>query len=99
MLWPFSSSFNHAPCLRASRCCPVPLPTSLTSLFSSLSVSCTSFPLFSVFPPCPPDSCYPFQRYYADFLYPPELSARLSDLTLEGEQPSSSDPQTPGTLV
>ncbi|KAF3812813.1 hypothetical protein GH733_019176 [Mirounga leonina] len=38
-------------------------------------------------------------RYYADFLYPPELSARLSDLTLEGEQPSSSDPQTPGTLV
>nr|KAF6359549.1 coiled-coil domain containing 120 [Myotis myotis] len=38
-------------------------------------------------------------RYYADFLYPPELSARLSDLTLEGEQSSSSDPQTPGTLV
>ncbi|XP_023616718.1 coiled-coil domain-containing protein 120 [Myotis lucifugus] len=96
---PFSSSFNHAPCLPASRCCPVPLSTSLTSLFSSLSVSCTSFPLFSVFPPCPPDSCYPFQRYYADFLYPPELSARLSDLTLEGEQSSSSDPQTPGTLV
>lgn len=68
-------------------------------LFLSLSVSCMSFPLFSVFPPCPPDSCYPFQRYYADFLYPPELSARLSDLTLEGEQSSSSDPQTPGTLV
>uniref|UniRef100_G1PH28 Coiled-coil domain containing 120 n=1 Tax=Myotis lucifugus TaxID=59463 RepID=G1PH28_MYOLU len=88
---PFSSSFNHAPCLPASRCCPVPLSTSLTSLFSSLSVS--------FFPPCPPDSCYPFQRYYADFLYPPELSARLSDLTLEGEQSSSSDPQTPGTLV
>ncbi|XP_063101913.1 coiled-coil domain-containing protein 120 isoform X2 [Cavia porcellus] len=38
-------------------------------------------------------------RYYADFLYPLELSARLSDLTLEGEQSSSSDPQTPGTLV
>ncbi|XP_035144327.1 coiled-coil domain-containing protein 120 isoform X1 [Callithrix jacchus] len=38
-------------------------------------------------------------RYYADFLYPPELSARLSDLTLEGEQSSSSDTQTPGTLV
>ncbi|XP_049728505.1 coiled-coil domain-containing protein 120 isoform X3 [Elephas maximus indicus] len=38
-------------------------------------------------------------RYYADFLYPPELSTRLSDLTLEGEQSSSSDPQTPGTLV
>ncbi|XP_060231664.1 coiled-coil domain-containing protein 120 isoform X2 [Meriones unguiculatus] len=38
-------------------------------------------------------------RYYTDFLYPPELSARLSDLTLEGEQSSSSDPQTPGTLV
>nr|XP_058907397.1 coiled-coil domain-containing protein 120 isoform X2 [Kogia breviceps] len=38
-------------------------------------------------------------RYYADFLYPPELSARLSDLTLEGEQSSGSDPQTPGTLV
>ncbi|XP_053436784.1 coiled-coil domain-containing protein 120 isoform X1 [Nycticebus coucang] len=38
-------------------------------------------------------------RYYADFLYPQELSARLSDLTLEGEQSSSSDPQTPGTLV
>ncbi|KAM5289957.1 coiled-coil domain-containing protein 120 isoform 1-T4 [Glossophaga mutica] len=38
-------------------------------------------------------------RYYVDFLYPPELSARLSDLTLEGEQSSSSDPQTPGTLV
>ncbi|XP_058147521.1 coiled-coil domain-containing protein 120 isoform X1 [Dasypus novemcinctus] len=38
-------------------------------------------------------------RYYADFLYPPELNARLSDLTLEGEQSSSSDPQTPGTLV
>ncbi|XP_036030572.1 coiled-coil domain-containing protein 120 isoform X3 [Onychomys torridus] len=38
-------------------------------------------------------------RYYTDFLYPPELSARLSDLTLEGEQTSSSDPQTPGTLV
>ncbi|XP_055984602.1 coiled-coil domain-containing protein 120 [Sorex fumeus] len=38
-------------------------------------------------------------RYYADFLYPPELSARLSDLTLEGEQSASSDPQTPGTLV
>lgn len=41
----------------------------------------------------------PSKRYYADFLYPPELSARLSDLTLEGEQSSSSDPQTPGTLV
>ncbi|XP_077609117.1 coiled-coil domain-containing protein 120 [Crocuta crocuta] len=38
-------------------------------------------------------------RYYADFLYAPELSARLSDLTLEGEQSSNSDPQTPGTLV
>ncbi|XP_017514477.1 coiled-coil domain-containing protein 120 isoform X1 [Manis javanica] len=38
-------------------------------------------------------------RYYTDFLYPPELSARLTDLTLEGEQSSSSDPQTPGTLV
>ncbi|XP_044090804.1 coiled-coil domain-containing protein 120 isoform X3 [Neovison vison] len=38
-------------------------------------------------------------RYYADFLYPSELSSRLSDLTLEGEQSSSSDPQTPGTLV
>ncbi|XP_015361928.1 coiled-coil domain-containing protein 120 [Marmota marmota marmota] len=38
-------------------------------------------------------------RYYADFLYPPELNARLSDLTLEGDQSSSSDPQTPGTLV
>nr|XP_038955716.1 coiled-coil domain-containing protein 120 isoform X3 [Rattus norvegicus] len=38
-------------------------------------------------------------RYYTDFLYPPELSARLSDLTLEGEQSSSSDTQTPGTLV
>ncbi|KAL1766971.1 hypothetical protein HispidOSU_028420 [Sigmodon hispidus] len=38
-------------------------------------------------------------RYYTDFLYPPELSSRLSDLTLEGEQSSSSDPQTPGTLV
>ncbi|CAK6449968.1 unnamed protein product [Pipistrellus nathusii] len=66
---------------------------------SSLSVSCPSSPLSSVFPPCPPDSCYPLQRYYADFLYPPELSARLSDLTLEGEQSSASDPQTPGTLV
>lgn len=29
-------------------------------LFLSLSVSCPSSPLFSVFPPCPPDSCYPF---------------------------------------
>ncbi|XP_004587959.2 coiled-coil domain-containing protein 120 isoform X3 [Ochotona princeps] len=38
-------------------------------------------------------------RYYADFLYPPELSARLSDVTLDGDQSSSSDPQTPGTLV
>ncbi|GAB1302608.1 Coiled-coil domain-containing protein 120 [Apodemus speciosus] len=38
-------------------------------------------------------------RYYTDFLYPPELSARLSDLKLEGEQSSSSDTQTPGTLV
>lgn len=74
----------------------MPASTSLTNLFLSLSVSCLSFPLFST---CLPDSCYPFQRYYADFLYPPELSARLSDLTLEGEQSSSSDPQTPGTLV
>lgn len=65
---------------------PLPLSFCVLSVFSSLLY------LF-------PDSCYPFQRYYADFLYPPELSARLSDLTLEGEQSSSSDPQTPGTLV
>ncbi|XP_006902774.1 PREDICTED: coiled-coil domain-containing protein 120 isoform X1 [Elephantulus edwardii] len=38
-------------------------------------------------------------RYYTDFLYPSELRTRLSDLTLDGQQSSSSDPQTPGTLV
>ncbi|KAM6151134.1 coiled-coil domain-containing protein 120 [Rhynchocyon petersi] len=38
-------------------------------------------------------------RYYSDFLYSPELSTRLSDLTLDGQQSSSSDPQMPGTLV
>lgn len=67
---------------------------------SLFAVSCLSVPrLSAVFPPWLLDSCSPFQRYYADFLYPPELNARLSDLTLEGEQSSSSDPQTPGTLV